>query len=248
MELRFSRLHFARKASRTMAKIVVMVSASKGVPTHAIARPTGVPVMPRTSTMLAASIRTTGRRMTLIASKNVGRCSDGSRVSPASTSEAIIGTSFTIQRAISGPETTTTGIATSNPSPRVRPRLAFSASMATKGPGCGGMNACNADRPARAGMPRATTGIFARRAARRIIVMSITTPTSKNSGMPTMNALNAIAQLSLFRGAFARMVSTMTSAPPERVSRIPMIPPSATSNPTQDTVLPTPSVKLSRLL
>ena len=126
--------------------------------------------------------------------------------------------------------------------------FACKASIATSGPGCGGTKACKADKPASAGMPRAITGIFVRRATRRIIGISITTPTSKNSGIPTINALRAMAHGSLCSGAFFSMVSQITSAPPERVRRIPIIPPKAMSNPTPDAVEPTPLVKLVRLL
>lgn len=73
----------------------------------------------------------------------------------------------------------------------------------------------------------------------------MTTPTSKNMGMPTTKAMSAIAHGSICSGVFDMIVSTITSAPPEANSSVPTIEPSAMSRPTLDTVDPTPEVKLS---
>ena len=47
----------------------------------------------------------------------------------------------------------TVGMATSTPSASVTPRLAWTASIATSGPGCGGTSPCITESPASAGMP-----------------------------------------------------------------------------------------------
>ena len=72
-EFNVSLLHFARIANNIIAKIVVIVRASSGVPIHAITLPNVDFDCPVISTTLAASIRITGSKITLDASANVGR-------------------------------------------------------------------------------------------------------------------------------------------------------------------------------
>lgn len=93
-------------------------------------------------------------------------------------------------------------------------------------------------------MPSSTTGSFARLAANITTGMRMTTPTSKKSGMPTTKAISAIAQGSRLTGVLDMIVSTITSAPPEDISRVPMIEPRMISRPTPATVEPRPLVKL----
>lgn len=88
------------------------------------------------------------------------------------------------------------------------------------------------------------TGTFARRAAYMMTGTIMTTPTSKNRGMPMTKAMSAIAQGSRLFDVPDRIVSTMTSAPPDATSSVPMIEPSTMSSPTSDIVAPTPVVKL----
>ncbi len=78
--------------------------------------------------------------------------------------------------------------------------------------------------------------------------MRMTTPTSKNIGMPTMNAIRAMAQGRRCSGVLSMMVSTMVSAPPDLNRIVPMIEPNAMSRPTLEIVDPTPDVKLSNAL
>ncbi len=69
-------------------------------------------------------------------------------------------------------------------------------------------------------------------------------PTSKNSGSPITEAIRTIAH-GIDRGlAFARMVSTIWSAPPESASSLPRIAPRAIRTPTPATVEPSPVLKL----
>lgn len=70
--------------------------------------------------------------------------------------------------------------------------------------------------------------------------ISSTMPISKKSGSPTMAAMSTIAQGMLRLLAFARMVSTIWSAPPESARSLPRIAPSAISTPTLAVVEPSP--------
>ena len=199
--------------------------------------------------MDAASISTTGSRITDRAVPKDGRFSaDFGASASASFSGAAIGTHLAASLPNSGPEMMTVGMATIRPRARVMPRFAFSAPMAVSGPGCGGTKACSVDRPARAGMPSSTTGDLERRAANSTTGMRMTTPTSKNIGMPTMNAISAMAHGRRCNGVLAMMVSTMVSAPPDLNRMVPMIEPNAISRPTLEIVEPTPDVKLSNAL
>ena len=102
------------------------------------------------------SIRTTGIRMLTRAATNVGRGLEltSSPSSSAVTYRSGTGTGAHLAANVlnSGPAMMTVGMATSTPRARVRPRLAPSAEIATRGPGCGGTNPCIADSPARVGM------------------------------------------------------------------------------------------------
>ena len=199
--------------------------------------------------MDAASISTTGSRITDRAVVKDGRFSaDFGASASALFSGAAIGTHLAASLLKIGPEMITVGMATSRPSARVMPRFAFSAPIAVSGPGCGGTNACRVERPARAGIPSSTTGALARRAAKSTTGIRMTTPTSKNMGMPTMNAISAIAHGRRCNGVLAMMVSTMVSAPPDLNRIVPMIEPNAMSRPTLAMVEPTPEVKLPNAL
>ena len=92
------------------------------------------------------------------------------------------------------------------------------------------------------------TGIFARRAANNTTGIRMTTPTSKNMGMPTVKAMSAMAQGSSLIGVLLMMVSTITSAPPDANRMVPMMAPNATSSPTPENVEPAPGVKLLKAL
>ncbi len=245
MPLTASRLNFCAYPSTTIAKIVVSSSATSGVPTNASTRPHAVSLCPVRSTTEAASISTTGSRMTAIAVAKEGRFSaDFGACASAWFSGAAIGTHLAARRPNSGPEMMTVGMATIRPSPSVTPRFALSAPIAVSGPGCGGTNACSVESPARAGIPRSTTGALARLAAKSTTGIRMTTPTSKNIGMPTMNAMSAMAHGSRCNGVLSMMVSTIVSAPPDLNRIVPTIEPNAISRPTLEMVDPTPEVKL----
>lgn len=110
------------------------------------------------STSALASIRTTGSRIVATAARKLGRFS---RSSLARAGVILSGAWTSTQRAAtfenSGPAMITVGMATRTPRASVTPRLAPTASIATSGPGCGGIRPCMTDRPARAGMPMRIT-------------------------------------------------------------------------------------------
>jgi hypothetical protein len=143
-----------------------------------------------------------------------------------------------------GPARITAGMAKMSPNSSVRPRFAFRLAIAASGPGCGGMNPCRTDRPASAGIPTRSTGCRLRRATSSTIGISRTTPISKNSGMPISAATPPMAHGSARGPTRPTMVLTTRSAPPDSVSRPPIIAPSAISNPTLPVVDPSPVVKL----
>lgn len=131
-------------------------SAISGEPTTSATRCTGCAGSSTTmSTRALTSIRATGSRTVNTVAPNRGR-----RCAPSDGRARTImssGTGTSTQRAAyrenSGPAMITVGIATTTPSARVTPRFAWSASTATRGPGCGGISPCITDRPASAGMP-----------------------------------------------------------------------------------------------
>ena len=131
-----------------------------------------------------------------------------------------------------------------SPNARVRPRSACRAVIAATGPGCGGTRPCSTDSPASAGMPIRSTGVPARRETSSTTGTSRTTPISKNSGKPIRAANPAIAQGSRCSDTLSVIVSTILAAPPDSVSRPPIMAPRATSRPTEPVVAPTPVVKL----
>ena len=167
-----------------------------------------------------------------------------SDVMPAATVVACVGTHCSMNLASSGPQMTRVGAATRSPKSRVSPRSAPSASIATSGPGWGGTRPCRIDRPARAGIPTRMIGMSRRRATRITTGTSRTTPTSKNSGSPSIAAIRAIAQGSPAGPTRPMIVSTIVSLPPESASSLPTIAPSAINRPTDPTVAPNPRVKL----
>lgn len=136
------------------------------------------------------------------------------------------------------------GMATTTPSARVTPRFAPTASIATSGPGCGGISPCMTDSPASAGMPIRISEKLPRLATSSTTGISSTMPTSKKIGSPTIPAISTIAQGIAFRLALARIVSTIWSAPPESASSRPRTAPSAISTPVPATVVPRPAEKL----
>ncbi len=73
-------------------------------------------------------------------------------------------------------------------------------------------------------------------------------PTSKKIGRPMMPAISTIAQGMAFPPAFARIVSTIRSAPPESASSLPRTAPSAIRTPVPATVVPSPVEKLAMAL
>ena len=83
------------------------------------------------------------------------------------------------------------------------PRFAFSAAMATSGPGCGGTRPCITDRPASAGIPTLISDRPERRATRKMTGISSTRPTSKNIGNPISAPTSAIVQGSAARAGAA---------------------------------------------
>ncbi len=127
------------------------------------------------------------------------------------------------------------------PYPIVWPRSAFSALTAMSGPGCGGTRPCMTDRPASAGIPTRMIDWLDRRAISTITGINRTTPTSKNSGSPTIIAISVMAQGSRRSPAQPRMVRTTWSAPPESASSLPSMVPSPTRMPTLASVLPKPA-------
>ncbi|CAK7282163.1 hypothetical protein SGPA1_20129 [Streptomyces misionensis JCM 4497] len=74
--------------------------------------------------------------------------------------------------------------------------------------------------------------------------ISSTMPTSKKIGRPITEAMSTIAHGIARPPALARIVSTTWSAPPESVSSLPSVAPSAISTPVLATVEPSPVVKL----
>ncbi|GAA2934679.1 hypothetical protein GCM10020221_33060 [Streptomyces thioluteus] len=123
------------------------------------------------------------------------------------------------------------------------PRLAPIASIAASGPGCGGTRPCITDRPASAGIPIRISECPPRLATSSTTGISSTIPTSKKSGSPMTPAISTIAQGMARPPAFARIVSTIWSAPPESASSLPSIAPRAMRTPTPATVEPSPVVK-----
>ena len=112
--------------------------------------------------------------------------------------------------------------------------------MAANGPGCGGTRACIVDRPARAGMATLMRGNLDRRVTSRMTGTSSTKPISKNIGRPMTAPMRAIAHGRVAGDALDTSVSTISSAPPESASNLPMIAPRAMRTPTDATVDPTP--------
>ena len=139
-----------------------------------------------------------------------------------------------------GPAMMTVGMATRTPKASVRPRLAPSALMATRGPGCGGTRPCIADRPARVGMAIRIRDCPERRATRMITGISRTRPTSKNMGSPISAPTRAIIHGRERGLARLTRVSTMRSAPPESASSLPYIAPRPMRMPTPPMVSPKP--------
>lgn len=92
---------------------------------------------PTATTRVRTNMSTTGNRTTESATPKAGRFPPSSVRVPTIVPGAWIGTQRAIGRASTGPAMMTVGTATISPSPSVRPRSAFSASMAMSGPGCG---------------------------------------------------------------------------------------------------------------
>src|SRR6476620_3667376 len=80
----------------------------------------------------------------------------------------------------------------------VLPMSALYADTAMSAAGCGGTSPCTTLRPAAIGMPTNTMFVPVRFATVNAIGTSSTKPTSKNTGIPTMNATVAIAQCTRF--------------------------------------------------
>ena len=89
-------------------------------------------------------------------------------------------------------------------------------------------------------MPTNTIDVPVRFATVNAIGTSSTNPTSKNTGMPTMNAMTAIAQCTRRSPNAAITVCAMRSAPPDSAIILPSIVPSATTSAMWPSVLPTP--------
>lgn len=198
------------------------------------------------STSALSSISTTGSRIVTRVAAKLGR---RSRSSDGRCGIIFSGGSMSTQRAAyrakTGPAMITVGMATSTPSASVTPRLASRASIATSGPGCGGMSPCITESPASAGIPIRIREKLPRLATSSTTGIISTIPTSKKSGRPMIEAMRTIAHGMAPRLAFARMVSTIWSAPPESASSLPRMAPSAMSTPTLATVEPRPAVKLA---
>ncbi|MNN87999.1 hypothetical protein D3C81_2056280 [compost metagenome] len=62
------------------------------------------------------------------------------------------------------------------------------------GAGCGGTSPCTVDNPARIGIPICSRDIFVFLATVKTIGISKITPTSKNTGIPTIKPTSIIAQ------------------------------------------------------
>ncbi len=145
----------AARPSVNMPTITAASSAISGEPATSKTRCTMFSGSSTTmSTSALASISTTGSSTVARVAPNPGRFSSSSEARGGIIRS---GTGTSTQRAAyfenSGPAMITVGIATTRPSASVTPRLAPTASIATSGPGCGGISPCITDRPARAGMP-----------------------------------------------------------------------------------------------
>ncbi len=150
-----------------------------------------------------------------------------------------MGTRRAATAAYSGPAMITAGTAMIRPMARVMPTLACTFAIATSGPGCGGTKPCRTDRPARAGIARYIAGSLDRRIVSMMTGISSTRPISKNIGMPMMKAISAIRHGKPWR-APVRILSTISSAPPESASSLPSIAPRTISTPTPPSTSPTP--------
>ena len=106
--------------------------------------------------------------------------------------------------------------------------------------GCGGTSPCTTLSPATIGIPTSTMFVPVRFATVKAMGTSSTNPTSKNTGMPTMNAMTAIAQWTRRSPNAAITVCAIRSAPPDSAIILPSIVPSATTSAMWPSVFPTP--------
>ncbi len=152
------RRSLVKPAARPSVNMPTITAASNAISGEPMTSKTRCTLCAGSSTTMSTSaldsISTTGSSMVARVAPKPGRFSSSSEAR-AGTMRSGAGTST--QRAAyrekTGPAMITVGMATRTPSASVTPRLALTASIATSGPGCGGIRPCITDRPASAGMP-----------------------------------------------------------------------------------------------
>ena len=112
------------------------------------------------------------------------------------------------------------------------------ASMAA---GCGGTMPCTTDKPATSGSPTLSSDVPVCLAMVNTSGISSTNPTWKNTGIPTMNATNMIAQCTRAAPNASISVFAMRAAPPDSAIILPSIVPRPTTMAMKPSDDPTPS-------
>ena len=110
------------------------------------------------------------------------------------------------------------------------------------GAGCGGTSPCTVDKPAKIGMPICSSDMFVFLATVNTIGISKMTPTSKKTGMPTINPTSIIAQCTLCSPKRSIKVVAIRSAPPDSAIILPSIVPSPMTMAIVPSVPPRPPV------
>ena len=100
---------------------------------------------------------------------------------------------------------------------------------------------CTTDNPATSGNPILISDVPVCRAIVKTSGISNTKPTWKNTGIPTMNATNMIAQCTCFSPNTPIRVFAMRAAPPDSAIILPSMVPSPTTTAMNPNDVPTPS-------
>ena len=113
---------------------------------------------------------------------------------------------------------------------------------AATGPGCGGSATCAVSSTPATGRPSFTGCSPAVAANANTSGARMMKPTSKNTGMPRMNAAQVTAAITRFCPSFSVNVVASASAPPETSTMRPSIEPRPTMMATEPRTLPIPSI------
>jgi hypothetical protein len=145
------------------------------------------------------------------------------------------------QRAKKGPAIAAVGIPMTNPQTSTRPVLAFNASIAITGPGCGGIKPCITERNESRGMARSRNGRFVSRVSVRRIGRSSSKPTANQVVRPTAIARAMMHRPTRFGPKNWLNRLARTSAPPDSASNLPSITPRPMTPAVLASVAPRPS-------